>query len=89
MIDLNNPNRQDSLQAWLAYYRIAKKDLAQKIGVSQSMISKIIRGERAPAARLEQLVALGVPRELLPEPSGPPGRPRKGDKPPAKNEAHL
>jgi hypothetical protein len=45
------------------------------------MITRIVNGDRAPRRRIGQLVALGIPRALLPEPSGPPGRP-----PGAKNE---
>jgi len=69
-------DRHRHLQAWLAFRGISKSDLARKIGVHPSMISRIIRGERAPARRLKQLVEEGErPAELLPPPSGPPGRP--------------
>lgn len=41
------------------------------------MITRIIRGERAPGDRIRQLVELGVPEELLPAPNRrSPGRPR-------------
>ncbi|MBF0481085.1 MAG: helix-turn-helix transcriptional regulator [Desulfovibrionaceae bacterium] len=77
MSDHPESNRVDELQAYLAKNRVSKKELAKQLGVHPSMISRIISGERAPASRLEKLVELGIPRELLPEPNGPPGRPRR------------
>jgi len=77
MNDRQDTDRAADLRAYLAKNSLSKKELAKKVGVHPSMISRIISGERAPAGRLEQLVALGIPRELLPEPNGPPGRPRR------------
>lgn len=74
-IDENNPTRQDRLRSWLALHKIRYGDLALALGVHPSMITRIVSGERAPARRIRQLAELGIPRELLPEPSGPPGRP--------------
>lgn len=64
-----------SLDAWLAYRDISKKWLAEKLGVHPSMITRIAQGKRAPKKRISQLIELGVPADLLPEPSKPPGRP--------------
>jgi hypothetical protein len=50
--------------------------LAEKLDVHPSMITRIIQGKRAPKKRITQLISLGIPAELLPEPSGPPGRPK-------------
>jgi transcriptional regulator with XRE-family HTH domain len=75
LFDSKKNNRQATLQAWLAYHGIAKKDLARELDVHPSMITRIIKGERAPRQRLEQLKALGIPEELLPAPSRPVGRP--------------
>jgi transcriptional regulator with XRE-family HTH domain len=77
MNDRADTDRVDELQAYLAKNRVSKKELAKQLGVHPSMISRIISGERAPAKRLEHLIDLGIPRELLPEPNGPPGRPRR------------
>jgi len=77
MNDRPDTDRADELRAYLAKNRLSKKELAKQLGVHPSMISRIISGERAPAGRLDQLAALGIPRELLPEPNGPPGRPRR------------
>lgn len=73
--DQNPLNRQAALRAWLAYHGVQLKELAHMIGVHPSMMTHIVKGSRSPAKRIEQLVALGIPRHLLPEPSRPPGRP--------------
>ena len=75
-LDKYPENRKASLDAWLAYHGISKKTLADELGVHPSMITRIIQGKRAPQKRIRQLISLGVPAELLPEPSGPPGRPK-------------
>ena len=56
----------------MALHSIEQKDLAEAIGVSETMISHIVYGRQAPSERIEQLIAFGVPRDLLPEP-----RPKK------------
>lgn len=70
--------RQARLKAWLAYHGVGNRELAEKLGVHPSMITRIFKGERAPAERIAQLVELGIPKSLLPEPNGrKPGRPKK------------
>ena len=69
-------SRQYKLEAWLSYHRVLKNALAAELGIHPSMISRIIKGDRAPKKRIEQLVSMGIPKELLPEPSRPPGRPK-------------
>lgn len=73
--------RYAQLKSWLALNGISQKVLADALGVSPSMVSKIIKGDRAPKLRLEQLIAYGIPAELLPDPSGPVGRPLKKEDP--------
>ncbi len=70
-------NRREALAAWLAVHRMPRNKLALALAVHPSMITRILNSERAPAKRIEQLAALGIPREFLPVPSNPPGRPRK------------
>jgi hypothetical protein len=82
-IDEKNPSRQDRLRSWLALHKIRHGDLALALGVHPSMITRIVNGDRAPARRIGELAKLGIPRELLPEPSRSPGRP-----PGAKNAPH-
>jgi len=73
-------DRQARLKAWLAYHNVSNKRLAEVLEVHPSMISRIIRGQRAPARLLQKLREFGIPPELLPLPSRPPGRPRLADK---------
>lgn len=74
-LQLKQPSRQARLNAWIAQNGLRKCDLARALGVSPAMISEIISGRSAPRGRIEQLVALGVPEDLLPEPSDArPGR---------------
>jgi len=48
---------------------MSKAELAGRLGVHPSMISRIISGQRAPAKRIAQLMALGIPAQLLPNPT--------------------
>lgn len=73
-------DRQARLKAWLAYHNISNKKLAEALEVHPSMISRIIRGQRAPSRLLKKLQIFGIPNELLPLPSRPPGRPRIQEK---------
>jgi len=73
-LKLKKPNRQARLNAWFTLFGIEKRDVARAMDVSPQMVSAIISGSCAPGHRIEQLIALGVPRRLLPEPSdGKPG----------------
>lgn len=75
--DLKHVPRQAQLKAWLTMHGIKHKDLAVKLGVHPSMVSRIICGERAPSKRIKELMSLGIPASLLPEPNlRSPGRPR-------------
>lgn len=63
------PTRQARLKAWMIKNGIEARAMADVAGVSPQMMSMIICGSRAPRERIERLVAAGVPRDLLPEPS--------------------
>ena len=64
------------IKAWLVMRGLTHRELARLIGVHPSMITRILKGERAPAARIASLVELGVPEHLLPPPNTRgPGRP--------------
>ncbi len=69
--------RLSELRAWLAYRNIKMGSLSKLIGVHPSMITHIVKGDRAPAKRIKQLADAGIPKKLLPKPSNPPGRPPK------------
>lgn len=38
------------------------------MGISRARVHGLLRAERAPCKRVEQLAALGLPRDLLPVP---------------------
>ncbi len=74
-LDLTKVSRETALRTWLAYHRIEKKWLAEQLGVHRGTVTKIINGQRSSRDLVDRLVALGIPRELLPEPSAPVDRP--------------
>lgn len=80
-LDLNKPSRQAELRAWIILNGYTMGQLARILGVHPSMMTRIVSGERAPAKRIRQLEELGIPKELLPKPSLPPGRPPKKNEP--------
>ncbi|MEW5772388.1 MAG: helix-turn-helix transcriptional regulator [Thermodesulfobacteriota bacterium] len=70
VLDLSKVNRETALRTWLAYHRIRKKWLAEQLGVHRGTVTRIINGQRSSRELIERLVALGIPRDLLPEPAG-------------------
>ncbi len=64
---LPEPNRIDKLKGWLRMHRITYAKLAAQMGMSELRLGKIINRDYAMPHRVEQLRALGVPEELLPE----------------------
>jgi transcriptional regulator with XRE-family HTH domain len=45
---------------------LEQKELAEKMGISPQLLSMTLAGERATKARIEQLVALGIPEKVHP-----------------------
>lgn len=64
------PDRRKRLKIWMILNDLNTKLLALRVGVGESMMSSIVSGAKAPAERIEQLAALGIPRDFLPEPAG-------------------
>lgn len=62
------PSRADWCRAWLVLNRIQVVELAKVVGVSRSMISEIIAGNRANPEHIQKLIEVGIPAEMLPEP---------------------
>ncbi len=74
---MSNEERQAALMLWLEERQISYQALADVIGVSRPFIQKMLNHDTIPAKRHKQLVALGIPEELLPPPfTGVYGRPR-------------
>ena len=69
LLDLTKVSRETALKTWLAYHRIEKKRLADELGVHRGTVTKLINGQRSSRDLVERLVTLGIPRELLPDPT--------------------
>lgn len=78
VLDLNKVPRETALRTWLAYHQIEAKWLAERLGVHRGTVTRIIKGERSSRELIERLVALGIPRGLLPKSRSGLGRPAKG-----------
>ena len=62
------PNRQRRLRSYLVLFGIEGQELAKALGVTPTTMSRLLLAETAPSERVEQLAALGIPRQLLPAP---------------------
>lgn len=63
--------RQQKLDDWLLEQGLTRVYLAKRMGVSISMVGKLLAGQRRTPARLKELAELGIPAELLPKPQKP------------------
>lgn len=78
-------SRVDHLRAWMVLHKVTFVALGEQLGITGSAAQLLMKGERMAVRRHGQLVALGVPEELLPPAVDIPiGRPRKPGLP-----AHL
>lgn len=78
----NPPSRQARLEEWFVRLRVdhgkTKTAVAQDLGLRPQHLSMVLKGDRMTKERHEQLVAYGIPAELLPEPRKPkPRGPRR------------
>lgn len=64
-LDLTAVDKTVGLRAWLTYHRISEKELARRIGVTPSTISRFINGHRRSEDLKLRMQALGIPEELL------------------------
>lgn len=67
-VNLTPPNRQESLRLWMGRTDNTFKAWGRQLGISGKAVSSLCDNETMPTARHAQLVALGVPKELLPPP---------------------
>ena len=70
--------RQQRLNAWLVERGITRQQLAEATGLSASFIGKVFSGQKTPKKRIDQLVSMGIPADLLPNPTTPK---KRGPKP--------
>jgi transcriptional regulator with XRE-family HTH domain len=67
----DQPSRLEQLDNWLQEREITRTQLARRMGVHPSMVGKIFLGQKQTPARIRELIDLGIPAELLPEPQKP------------------
>ena len=60
--------RHELLCQWLRDKGIRLYEVAELLDVSKSSISRALKGATIPCRRHAQLVALGIPKDLLPMP---------------------
>lgn len=59
--------RYDLLRAWMTDNSVTMAWAARKLGMTAPGVSRLLRSERMPVKRHEELVALGFPGHLLPK----------------------
>lgn len=62
------PTRQELLRIWLARNATGFKQIGERIDISGTGLAKICDQETMPTRRHAELIAMGVPAGLLPEP---------------------
>lgn len=67
-------SRQEQFLVWMQRNKVTFKMIAEFIGVNPVTAGRLCKAEHAPSQRVSQLVAMGIPRALLPHPLDvPPG----------------
>lgn len=66
LLDLSRVERPAALNAWLVYHNLSKKELAHRLGVGPSAVTRVIAGQRKSPHLRQALERMGIPAELLP-----------------------
>ena len=66
--NLTELSREEKLQIFLQRNRISFRFLGVRMDMTGTAVSSLCRGETMPTRRHAELVALGIPVELLPRP---------------------
>jgi predicted transcriptional regulator len=66
LLDLSKVERPAALNAWLVYHNLSKKELAQRLGVGPSAVTRFIAGQRQSPRLRQAMERMGIPRGLLP-----------------------
>ncbi len=76
---LTEPSKKDKLKGWMVSHGLTYAKLGAGLDMAQSAVFALLHSDTARPERVEQLKALGVPAEFLPEPKyTPPGpKPRR------------
>jgi transcriptional regulator with XRE-family HTH domain len=53
---------------WKERQGVSYNEMGRRMGITGVRVSNLCHGDRMPTHRHAQLIAIGVPRELLPEP---------------------
>lgn len=70
-------NRQAELRVWMFRNRLTYSEIGRRMdGITCSGVLRLVQGARMPVARHRQMLALGIPEELLPAPLDVPCGPR-------------
>jgi len=67
ILDLSKVDRERALATWLVYHGIGRKNLAKQLGITPSALTRIIQGKHRPQRRIQHLIELGIPSDLLPK----------------------
>ena len=70
-LDHDQPSRLERLDNWLAERGITRSRLAGRMGVSISMVGKLLAGHKRTPSRIRELAEMGIPSELLLGPRSP------------------
>ncbi|MBN2140859.1 MAG: helix-turn-helix transcriptional regulator [Desulfovibrionaceae bacterium] len=62
------PTRQESLRLYLGRAGLSFREIGRRIDVSGAAIAKLCNQETMPTRRHAELIAMGIPAGLLPEP---------------------
>ncbi len=65
VLDLTRIPKEKALKTWLVYHGISGKQLAKRLGVSPSTVTRLLNGTQPIGRVREKLLRLGLPRELL------------------------
>lgn len=64
-LDLGKVDRKTALRTWLIYHGISEKEIAEKLSVSPSTVTRLLSGERRSPDLIDKLANFGIPPILL------------------------
>lgn len=64
-LDLGKVDRKTALRTWLIYHGISEKEIAERLSVSPSTVTRLLSGERRSKDLIDKLASFGIPPALL------------------------